>query len=285
MNNTKPSFASELSFFLSVPALLWQVFFLFIPLVIVIYFSFAGAVSFSLEHYQQLLTTSFVRIVLRSCLLATATACTTLCIAYPVVYWIVRCAGRYKQACMVAIMVPFWVNSLMLAYSWFFLLERHGLINMVLAATGIIREPLHLANTIGAAYVVMVYSYLPFMAMPLYAALEKLDVRLLEASADLGATPFQTFIRVTLPLSLSGVTAGFLLVFVPAFGDFALPTLLGGSKFMVVGSLISYYFFIARSKGLGAACTLCAGLVLLFVVVLVQRFSTRFVSINQRELS
>lgn len=273
MSRIRTALVHEISFLFSAPALLWQVLFLYVPLCIVIYFSFAGLTSYTLEHYYQLANHAHLRILVRSIVLAATTAMATLCIAYPMVYWIVRYARRMRQVLIILLMVPFWANSLVLAYSWFFLLERNGLINTMLVSLGIIHEPLQLAHSIGATLAVMIYCYIPFMVMPLYAVLEKLDVRLFEASADLGATPMQTFLRVTLPLSLPGIVTGWLLVFVPAFGEFAIPTLMGGSKFMVIGSLITYYFFVARNKALGAACTVAAGLVLLSIVLIIHRLA------------
>jgi ABC-type spermidine/putrescine transport system, permease component I len=148
-------------------------------------------------------------------------------------------------------------------YAWLFLLERDGLINKLLLSVGLISEPLFLSYSFGAMYVVMVYCYLPFMIMPLFSALEKIDKRLLEASADLGATPWQTFWRVTMPLSMPGIRTGLSLVLVPSFGEFIIPSLLGGSKYMLVGSLISYYFVIARNNGYGAAFTYVSALSLI----------------------
>lgn len=277
MNRFKKLVYAELPFFFSIPALLWQIFFLYIPLLIIFYYGINGSVSYfapTLIYYKQLFYWPFVRIIVRSILLASATAIIALLIAYPVVYYIVFHARRIKRQLIALIMIPFWINVLVLAYSWFFLLERNGLINTFLIKLGIITEPLHFLYTISATLTVMVYCYLPFMIMSLYASLEKLDERLLEASADLGANTWQTFFRITVPLSVPGIKTGLLLVFVPAFGEFALPTLLGGSKFLVVGSLISYYFFVARNNGLGAAFTIVAGIVLFTFILVIQKIIT-----------
>ena len=162
-------------------------------------------------------------------------------------------------------MVPLWTNFLIQVYGWFFLIERNGLINLLLVKLGIIAEPLALANNLVAVFVVMVYCYLPFMIMPLYTILEKFDVRLLEASADLGASVWKTFFTVTLPLTVSGIRTGVLLTFVLGFGEFAIPALVGGGKYMMVGSLIYYYFLVMRDNSLGSAFTCVSCLVLLFV--------------------
>jgi spermidine/putrescine transport system permease protein len=283
MNEFKKSTLRLLPFFLSVPAMLWQLLFLCIPLLIIIYYSIspAAASSFSLQCYAKLFHMPFAYILCRSLLLASATATITLLFCYPVVYYLVfhlRSISRYVVLC---IMVPFWTNFLMLAYSWFFLLERNGLINTLLLKIGIISTPLSLVYNFGAVLIVMVYCYIPFMVMPLYTSLEKLDKRLLEASADLGATPWQSFMQITLPLSMPGIMTGFMLVFVPAFGEFAIPILLGGSRFFVVGSLISYYFSVARNNCLGAACTILAALFLLTVVLSIQKLGQLYVWIRK----
>lgn len=285
IKDIKKTFVAELPFFLSVPALLWQVTFLYIPLLIIAYYSITHidtSFSLTLTHYWSLLHFPHMRVILRSFFLASLTAVITLFLAYPIVYYLVLHMHRWRKQLLVILMLPFGTNFLVLAYSWFFLLERNGLINSFLLKLGVIVTPLSLVYNTGATLVVMVYCYLPFMIMPLYTSLEKLDTRLLEASADLGASPWQTFMRVTLPLSLSGIKTGLLLVFVPAFGEFAIPTLLGGSKFLVVGSLISYYFFVARNNALGAAYTILAGLMLLMIIMLLQHMPRLYALVAHR---
>jgi spermidine/putrescine transport system permease protein len=274
MKRFESLFKGELPFFFMVPALVWQVLFLFIPVLIIVVLSFTGeSGSFlpTLANYAAVFTWAHARIIARSFLLASLTAATALLIAYPVVYYIVLRVKRWRRLFLFLFILPFWTNFLVLVYSWFFLLEENGLINFVLLKLGIISEPLHLAHTVIATFVVMVYCYLPFMVMPLYSILDKLDARLLEASADLGATPWQTFMRVTIPLTLPGIKTGLLLVMVPAFGEFAIPTLIGGARYMMTGSLISYYFFVARDNGLGSAFTVIAGIILLGIALFVNK--------------
>jgi len=169
-------------------------------------------------------------------------------------------------------MLPFWTNFLIQLYAWFFLLERNGLVNTFLLRIGLISAPLQLTNNFFAIFLVMFYCYLPFMIMPLYTVLEKLDDTLFEAAADLGSDPWHTFFRITLPLSRSGIRTGFFLVFVPAFSEFVIPALLGGARYMFVGSLISHYFLIARNTFVGAAFTCLVGLVLVGIVIAVSLF-------------
>ena len=164
----------------------------------------------------------------------------------------------------------------MQVYAWFALLEYNGLLNRVLMHLGIVNQPLVMLNTSWSVYLIMFYCYVPFMVMPLYSVLEKLNVQLLEASADLGASSWKTFVTITLPLSMSGIKTGFFLVFVPSFGEFVIPTLAGGGKNMYVGSLISHYFLAMHDKFVGSAFTVVSGLVLIVAVILLHRFFAQY---------
>jgi len=265
----KKAFSEDVPFFMSLPALLWQGLFFFTPLAIIVVFSFShfSAMNvwqgFTLDNYRSLFATSFFRIMTRSLLLALSVASACLLVAYPVAYFLARRMQRWKNFLLYLLLVPFWTNFLIQIYAWFFLLERNGVINSLLSKVGIIDKPLQLAHNMGAIFVVMFYCFFPFMLMPLYTALEKIDGRILEASFDLGANHWRTFWFITLPLSLRAVRNGFFLVFVPAFGEFVIPAVLGGAKYMFVGTLISYYVLNVRNIALGAAFTCLSGGVLL----------------------
>jgi ABC-type spermidine/putrescine transport system permease subunit I len=164
-------------------------------------------------------------------------------------------------------------------------LDHNGLINVVLLKLGIISEPLHIINNMKSIFVVMVYYYLPFMMMPLYSILEKIQHELLEASMDLGATHWQTFRRITIPLSMSGIKTGVFLVFVPAFGEFAIPSIIGGGQQMFVGSLISHYFLVARDSQLGAAFTVASGFVLMICALLFNWLCKVPLQVEQKEVA
>ncbi len=243
-----------------------------VPVFIIWYFSITVDIAgpwwhrLTLEHYANLFSFPYFAIIGRSLFLSLVTSATCLLCAYPVAYFLAIHVRRRKNILLFLLTLPFWVNFLVQVYAWFFILEHDGLINKSLLALGIIDTPLLLASSSVSIFVVMVYCYLPFMIMPLYTRLEKIDPRLLEASADLGATPWQTFKRVTLPLSFPGIKTGMLLVLIQAFGEFVVPALFGGSKYMLVGSLISYYFFTARDNALGAAFTSISSLVLLITI-------------------
>jgi len=261
----KSAIIREFSFIFSVPALLWQVLFLYIPFVIIIYASLH-------QSYLIFFDIMYIRIIARSLLLAGGSALLCLFLAYPVAYFLALKIERGKNILLFLLTLPFWTNFLIQVYAWFFLLDRNGVINLFLKAIGLINEPLHLLNNQFSIFLVMVYCYLPFMIMPLYSILHKMDKMLLEVSMDLGATTLQTFRKITLPLSITGIKTGVLLVFVPAFGEFVIPALVGGSKYMLVGSLISYYFLVARDSKIGSAFTVLSGMILLGCVLLFDRY-------------
>lgn len=272
MKNLFRPFSKELSFASSLPAIVWQFFFLVGPILVIGYYSLADNTAWlkvSLKHYRALLEPVYFRIIGRSLLLAMVTAVTGLLCAYPVAYFIALRAGRLKNTMLFLLTLPFWINFLIQIYAWYFLLERNGLINMLLLKIGLIREPVLSSNGLFAIFLVMLNCYLPFAIMPLYSTLEKIDLRLFEASADLGATPWQTFWHVTVPCSMPGIKTALLLVMIPAFGEFVIPMLVGGSKYMFVGSLISYYFLAARDNYAGAAFTCLSGIVLIAMLLVI----------------
>ena len=262
----------EVPFFCSLPALLWQFLFVLAPVSIIIYFSFSSDEWLpSLMHYATLFQLTYFKIIFRSLMVATTTAIVCLLLAYPVAYYLAMHVQRAKELLLFLLTLPFWVNFLVQVYAWFFLLERNGLVNTILLKMRILSEPFLLSNSMFAIFLVMIYCYLPFMIMPLYSILEKIDHRLLEASGDLGASAWQTFWRITVPLSWPGIRTGFLLVLIPAFGEFVIPSLLGGAKYLLVGSLISYLFLVARNNSLGAAFTCLSGLVLIGAMLFTYR--------------
>ena len=201
--------------------------------------------------------------ILSSFILALGNAILCLLIAYPLAYFLAFTGKRYKNIFLFLLIVPFWTNFLLHVYAWFFVLEREGFINNLLRGLGLINEPLILLNTPFAIMIMMVYYYLPFMVMPLYSSLEKMDSRLIEASLDLGATWGQTLRRVMLPLTKRGLIAGFFLVYIPSFGEFAIPELMGGDRLMFVGTVVSNYILGDETGSLGAAFTVVASILLL----------------------
>lgn len=259
------------SFFWAIPALVWQILLLYIPLFFVLLHSFASKETlFTFAHYYELLDITHGIILLRSLCLAATTAIVCLLIAYPVAYVLSFYVNRFKNVLLFFLIIPFWTSLLVQLYAWFFILDKHGVLNSFLLKLGILSQPYQLLNTPFAVYLVSIYCYIPFMIMPIYSILEKLDIRLREASLDLGATKWETFMHVTVPLSMPGIKTGFYLVFIPAFGEFVIPMLLGGGKQFYVGSMITHYFLVSRSSEMGAAFTWLSSVVLVISAFLMQ---------------
>lgn len=200
----------------------------------------------------------------RSLLTAAATTLLCLIIGYPMAYRIARATPRSRPLLLMLVIMPFWTSFLIRVYAWMGILRDNGLINQALLWTGLIHHPLAMMNTQFAVHLVMTYAYLPFMLLPLYTTLEKLDVSLLEAASDLGGRPFMSFLTVTLPLSLPGIVAGSLLVFIPAVGEFLIPTLVGSPGHQMIASVVYDEFFSNRDWPTASAV---ATAVVLFLLV------------------
>jgi putrescine transport system permease protein len=194
-----------------------------------------------------------------------------LLIGYPMAYAIARSTTASKNLLLMLIILPFWTSFLLRVYAWIGLLKSNGVINNVLLSLGVIHEPLTLMQTDFAVYVGIVYSYLPFMILPLYANLEKHDPTLLEAAADLGARPWRAFLRVTLPLSMPGIMAGCLLVFIPAVGEYVIPSLLGRTDQLMIGRVLSDEFFANRDWPVASAVAILILILLVVPILLFQR--------------
>lgn len=195
-----------------------------------------------------------------------AAICTLICllIGYPMAYAIATATERARLVLLMLIILPFWTSFLIRVYAWIGILKPNGLLNNLLMHLGILDAPLSILHTQTAVYIGIVYSYLPFMILPLYANLTRMDVSLLEAAADLGCRPFKAFLRVTLPLSLPGIVAGSMLVFIPAVGEFVIPDLLGGPDSLMVGKMLWTEFFGNKDWPLAAAVAI--GLLAILVV-------------------
>lgn len=270
---------------LVMPTMFWLGVFLLIPLVLIVVISFAtrgeyGNVVyvFSLKTYQALLDKQYSAILWDSIWIAFLTTVFGLLIGYPLAYFIARAHPRYKSLFLFMVLVPFWTNFLIRIYAWMIILRGQGVIGALLTSLGLMHGlgerifSLIQLYTPGAVLIGMVYEFLPYMILPLYSSLEKLDPSLLEAAADLGARPWRTFLRVTLPLSLPGIVAGSILVFVPAMGMFVVPDLMGGARTVLVGNLIRNQFLVARDWPFGSA----ASMVLTGLTLLVTLVYTRF---------
>jgi spermidine/putrescine transport system permease protein len=226
--------------------------------------------SLTLANYARALEPLYLGIFARSVVLASVTTLSCLLLGYPVAYWLARRAPRRWRGLLVALVIlPFWTSFLVRMYAWIVLLRSEGVLNLALAGLGL--PPLELLYNDFAVLLGQLYGELPFMILPLYASLEKLDLSLLEASADLGAPRRSTFWRVTVPMTMPGIVAGIVLVFVPSLGQFIVSDLLGGAKTILAGNLIQNQFAVARNKPFGAAIAFeltAAVLLLLFVYAL-----------------
>ena len=261
------------------PGLAYLAVLLLVPLAIVLSYTvftrgrFGGVVyKFTLDNFTRLMDPLYLDVVLGSIKLATITTVIALLIGYPTAYAITHLPNRWKMIALVGVVLPFWTSFIIRVYAWMVLLSGPGLINSALGKLGL--GPYELLYNEGAIVAGLLYSYLPLMILPLYAAIGKLDPQLREASGNLGASGFTTFRKVTLPLTLPGVMTGAIFVFVPSFGNFVIPELLGGGKSIMVGNLIRTEFLKARDFPFGSTLAL-ALVVVLIVLLLAQAWVAR----------
>ena len=263
------------------PGTAWLVLFFVVPMAVMLAYSVMprgiyGGVrpGFTIEHYRRFLDPLYLTILRRT--VVVSLACTALCLllGYPVAYAIAR-ARRWKHVLLFLVVLPFWTSFLVRTFAMIFLLRDSGLINRWLMALGVIREPIVMLYTPFAVLAGLVYGFLPFMILPIYASLEKLDLTLLEAAEVLGAKPAARFRRVTLPLSMPGVVAGCLLVFIPALGSFITSDLLGGAKQLMIGNLVQNQFSAARNWPFGSAASFIVMALVLTAVLLYLRVRDR----------
>ncbi len=249
----------------------WLLVFFFLPFLILLYISFVdmgadispfkplwdanGVLHLKYENYLSIFRvaegapwfrTLYIDAYVRSIGYALCTALLCLAIGYPFAYFIARAPAGIRPALLLMVMLPFWTSFLLRVYAWKGILADQGVLNRFLMAVGLIDEPIHMLYTNVSMLIGMTYVYLPFMVLPLYANLVKMDFRLLEAAYDLGTTPFKAFWLVTVPLSKAGIVAGFMLVFIPCVGEFVIPSLLGGSENLMIGRVVWDEMFTAN---------------------------------------
>ena len=242
------------------PVTVWLGLFFLVPLLFILAYSFGTSgiyggitLGFNPGNYLRVFDPLYLEIVGRTLVIALINTFLCLLLGYPLAYFIAFKGGSRKNLLILLVMIPFWTSLLLRAYAWVVILGGNGIANRALQFLGITDGPVNLIFTPQAVTMGMVYSYLPFMILPLYAALEKFDVRLKEAAQDLGASRWHTFWRVTFPLSMPGVIAGSILVFIPSAGEFVIPNLLGGARTVLVGNLIQQQFLQARDWAFGSA--------------------------------
>jgi len=217
----------------------------------------------------------YLGIFLKSARLALTTVFISLIICYPAAFWISRMNDAKKNLFLFLITLPFFVSLIVRLFAWVLILRPTGFLNQALLGLGIVSEPLQIIFTDAAVIIGMTYVFIPFMFLPLYASIEKLDLSLMEASADLGATRFQTFRRIILPLTLPGIIGGSIIVFIPALGNFIVPSVLGGAKVMMIGNLIEQQFLSARNWPFGSALGMIVMASILLLLIFYVKIMTR----------
>jgi spermidine/putrescine transport system permease protein len=249
------------SWWLLAPLLVWLGAFVVVPAGILVAYSFStrdelGRVvfAFTLENYQRVFDPVYLGVFARSVGYAAVTTAVCVVLAYPVSWHIARAPQPWRQRLLLLVMIPFWTSFLIRTYAWITILKAEGLLNGALQYAGVIAAPLELLYTPGAVVLGLVYTYLPFMILPLYGSAEKLEPALIEAAHDLGCGPWRTFAEIVLPLTRPGLAAGVLMVFVPAIGMFAISDLMGGARVPMIGNVMQDQFVgQARDKPFGAA--------------------------------
>ncbi|MEH7456978.1 ABC transporter permease [Bacillus pseudomycoides] len=258
---------------LALPTVAWLLIFFLIPLVFVLAFAFLqrgeyGTVEmhFTLDNISRVFDPLYMNTLWETVKIAVITTVICLLIGYPFAYTITIVDRKYRSILLLLATIPFWINFLVRSYAWIVILRSQGLVNTLLLKLGIITEPLNLLYNTPSVILGMVYSLLPFMILPVYAAIEQLDKRKLEAAYDLGATPMKAFWNVTLPMTMSGVATGSILVFVSSIGMFVVSDVMGGSKVALIGNVIQNQFLGARDWPFGSALSM---IVVLFSVLLI----------------
>mgnify|MGYP002575611249 FL=1 len=269
------------------PVSIWMILFVTLPMLFIIYISFMSrgvfgdvVYQFSLESYQTLLGATYFKVILKSLKAALLTTVLCLGLGYPFAYYIARKPPEVASRLIMLIMIPFWTNSLMRLNSWLLLFQTSGPVNNFLQWTGLVDRPITFIYTDGLVVLGLITNMLPFAVLPLYSSIEKLQKSLLEASADLGATPSQTFFKVTLPLTFPGIFSAIILVFIPSLGIYTVSDILGGGKVLYIGNIIKNQFGSIRNWPLGAALSV----LLLVITGLLIFIYTRFAKIEDMEV-
>ncbi|MEE1085758.1 MAG: ABC transporter permease, partial [Schaedlerella sp.] len=265
---------------LAIPYIVWAALMLVLPMILIGLYSVTehgnSIVSFSLtiDHYVKFFTDpDFLIILWRSLWIAFKTTIICLLLGYPVAYFISRCSERLQGILVLAITLPTWINMLVRTYAWIGILSEGGLIQRLLSIVGL--GDVELLYTEGAVLLGMVYNFVPFMILQINTSLCKMDYSLIEASADLGANPVQTFMKVTFPLSLPGVINGITLVFLPAVSSFFIPKLLGGGQYFLIGNLIENQFITVGEWNFGSAISVIMAAIMMLMMMLVRKVEIR----------
>lgn len=257
------------------PYIIWSGLFIVIPLFLIIFFAFTksdnGTYSFTLNNFKELMQPMYFRIFYRSIRLALMSTILCLLIGYPAAYIIAKSKARRQSVLLMLVIVPMWMNFLLRTYAWSAILGKNGFINTLLGMVGL--GPINILYTDAAVLLGMVYNFLPFMIIPIYTILTKMDQDLINAAKDLGANSTQVFTKVIFPLSMPGVVSGITMVFMPAVSTFVISKLLGGGQFMLIGNLIEQQFMSVGDWHFGSAISIFMMIVILISMALMNKFS------------
>ena len=260
--------------FAAYPYVLWSAIFIVIPLLLIVFFSFTSKVEgrfvFSFENFQRLFEPIYFTVFIRSIWLAVLSTVLCLILGYPIAYMISKLPIRRRNMLILLFILPMWMNFLLRTYAWMAILGRDGLINTLLGYIGI--DPIKMLYTDGAILLGMVYNFLPFMVIPIYTVLIKIDKNLVNAAYDLGANKAQAFRKVILPLSIPGIISGITMVFMPAVSNFVIPNLLGGGKYMLVGNLIEQQFTTIGNWNFGSALSIFMMILILISMAFMSKY-------------
>ena len=271
MNKT----SNKLGLKISSPYILWSGLFIVIPLFLIIFFAFTNSTdsgyTFTLKHFEELMQPMYFRIFFRSLKLALISTLLCLLIGYPTAYIISKTKASRQGTLLMLAIVPMWMNFLLRTYAWSAILGRNGVINTIITSLGF--SPINILYTDTAVLLGMVYNFLPFMILPIYTILSKMDQDLINAARDLGANSTQVFTKVIFPLSMPGVVSGITMVFMPAVSTFVISKLLGGGQFMLIGNLIEQQFMSVGDWHFGSAISIFMMIVILISMAILNKFS------------
>lgn len=271
MNNRE----NKLGLKITSPYILWSGLFIVIPLFLIVFFAFTnsenGQYTFTLQNFKELMQPMYFRIFYRSIKLAVISTVLCLIIGYPTAYIITKTKASRQNTLLMLVIVPMWMNFLLRTYAWSAILGRNGIINTIITTIGF--EPINILYTDTAVMLGMVYNFLPFMILPIYTILSKLDKDLINAAKDLGANGLQVFYKIILPLSMPGVASGITMVFMPAVSTFVISKLLGGGQFMLIGNLIEQQFMSVGNWHFGSAISIFMMIVILISMAILNKFS------------
>lgn len=262
--------------FLSYPYTIWMFLFILLPILLVFLYSITtnevkgSSISFTINNYFKFFEPKYIEVTLRSIYLAALSTIICLVLGYPIAYIIANSHPIKQNTLLLLFILPMWMNMLLRTYAWMTILGNNGLINILLVKLGF--QKLNLLYNNGAVILGMVYNFIPFMILPIYTILNKMDKSIIEVSKDLGATNMQTFTKIVLPLSMPGVISGIIMVFMPAVSSFVIPKLLGGGKNLLIGNLIEKLFLIAHDWNFGSAVSIIMMLIILSSMSIMNKF-------------